>query len=116
MAADLGFRPISQKLGFLSKLDGLGQAGEDLHRWAKRATAAAERRNGVVDSLWYLQDADDSDSGARFRISARGMPTAVQDIFQVKPETTEELEDLLSERNELAGETEGLSETLRKTG
>ncbi len=116
MAADLGFRAIAQKLTFLSKLEGLGQAGEGLHTWATRATAASDRRNGVVHSLWYLQDAEDETSGARFKMSARGTPTAVQDVFVIKPETTEELEGLLRELNELAVETESLSEALRATG
>jgi|NGEPerStandDraft_6_1074524.scaffolds.fasta_scaffold06704_8 hypothetical protein len=116
LAADLNFRAIAQKLTFLSKLPGLGRAGEELNDWAQRAVAASERRNGVVHSLWYLQDLDDSKSGARFRLSARRKPTAVQDVFQIKPETTLELEDLLGQVNGLAVEAASLAEALRATG
>ncbi|HEV3311348.1 MAG TPA: hypothetical protein VG815_12610 [Chloroflexota bacterium] len=116
MAADLGFQAIAQKLRLLSKLPGLERAGEELNEWAKRAAAASERRNAVVHSLWYLHDPDDSDSGTRFKLSTRGKPTAVQDVFRIKPETTGELEDLLGEMNALAVEAEGLAEALRKTG
>jgi len=116
MAADLTFRAIAEKLTLLSKLPGLGQAGEELNEWAQRAVAASERRNAVIHSLWYLHDLDDPDSGARFKLSARGKPKAVQDVFRINPETTAELEDLLGEMNGLAVEAASLAEALRETG
>jgi len=116
LAADLNFRAIAQKLIFLSRLPDLGPAGQELNEWAKRALAASTRRNEVVHSLGYRQDLDDSDSGARFSLSARRKATSVQDVFRITPETNQELEDLLGEMNVLAVEAASLAEALRSTG
>jgi len=116
MAADLNFRAIAQKLTFLARLPGLGQAGEDLNEWTRLAVAASQRRNGVIHSLWYLQDNDDSQSGARFSLSARSKPTSAEDVFRIRPETILELEDLLSQLNALAVDAAPLAEALRSTG
>jgi hypothetical protein len=116
LAANLNFQAIAQKLALLSKLPGLDQAGVDLSEWTRRAVAASLSRNGYVHSLWYLQDNDDPSSGARFSLSARGKLNAVGDVFRIKPETIEELEDLLVELNKLADDVPPMAETLRATG
>jgi hypothetical protein len=116
LAADLGFQAITQKLALLSKLPGLERAGDSLADWTRRAADVSDRRNRVVHSFWYLHDLDDPDSGARFKLSARGKPSAVQDVFRNKPETTEELEVHLDEMNMVAVEAAGLAEVLRETG
>lgn len=116
LAADLNFIAIVQKLTLLSKLPGLGTAGDELNGWARRAKAASERRNGVVHSLWYLQDLDDRESGARFKLSARGRATNAHDVFRINPESEEELEDLTRDLNELVLEAATLAEALRATG
>jgi hypothetical protein len=52
----------------------------------------------------------------RFKLSAKGKPSVVEDVFRSDPETPEELEDLLRESNELVVEAATLAEALRKTG
>ena len=90
--------------------------GENLNAWVQ--TRSGGRRTPECGRPQPLVSPrpEQFDSGARLKLSARGKPTAVEDVFRSNPETPASSENLLRELNDLAVEAATLAEALRETG